>query len=419
MKVAHIGPPLARQGGPAGYLYQLQRAAAEAGVNGRVTFPPPAARVPATKTPIAQRVRAQLGVMKRAILGAPPPRRPSDAALGAERGHVEQVMREACRSIVQDAAASLAWARVGSPDVLFCHDAPTAAHLLEVRKTGQQVWLMVHNPMPLALYLVWNWGVPERDWRDVAIYPDVRRWTTWELDTWRAVDRLVLPCRDALDEVGRIDPAALQVETPTSFVLSGASADETSRTVDRAALRRQWKLPLDAPVGLYLGNHQAYRGLDALMAAVPLVDSAVPGIVAVAGPPRHHVARHPRVRALGHVSAVADLMSAVDFVINVNRFSLFDLSTIEALEAGKPLLMHDVGGNRTFKALGAGAEMVRDLEPATIAAGLSRLFAASADRLDALSAESRGCYLAHLTRTHLWSRHAAILPAAPALTVTR
>jgi len=217
----------------------------------------------------------------------------------------------------------------------------------------------------------------------------------------------------------QFDPAALAVQTPTSFVLSGASADETSRTTDRAALRRAWKLPLDAPVGLYLGNHQAYRGLDALMEAVPLVDAAVRGIVAVAGPPRHHVTRHPRLRALGHVSAVADLLSAVDFVINVNRFSLFDLSTIEALEAGKPLLMHDVGGNRTFKALGAGAEMVRDLEPATIAAGLSRMFAASSDRLDALSAESRGCYLAHLTRAHLWSRHAATLSAASAPLVTR
>ena len=102
MKVAHIGPPLARQGGPAGYLYQLQRAAAEAGVNGRVIFPPPAARAPAVKPPIAHRARAKLGVMKRAVLGAKPPERPSPSALGAERGHVERVMREACHSIVQD-----------------------------------------------------------------------------------------------------------------------------------------------------------------------------------------------------------------------------------------------------------------------------------------------------------------------------
>jgi glycosyltransferase involved in cell wall biosynthesis len=211
--------------------------------------------------------------------------------------------------------------------------------------------------------------------------------------------------------MGRIDPSALAVPTPTSFILSGASADDTAGAADRDALRRAWGLPLDAPVGLYLGNPQAYRGLDALMAAAPLVDASVPGVVAVAGPPRHHVTRHPRLRALGHVSAVADLLSAVDFVINVNRFSLFDLSTIEALEAGKPLLMHDVGGNKTFRTLGAGAEMVGDLEAATIASGLTRMFAAGPVSLGALATRSRDCYLAHLTRAHLWSRHADVMSA--------
>lgn len=419
MRIAHIGPPLARQGGPAGYLYQLQRAAADAGANGRISFPPPAQRAAARRTPIAQLVRARLGAVKRALVGSKPPYRPSDEMLSADRGHVERVMRDACRSIVQDADASIAGARVGAPDVFFCHDAPTAARLLELRAPGQQVWMMVHNPMPLGLYLVWNWGVPERDWREVVAFPDVRRWIGWELEVWRGVDRLLLPCVEALDEVARIDRAALTVRTPTSFVLSGASADDSTVKADRAALRQAWDLPLDAPIGLYLGNHQAYRGLDALMAAAPLVDDTIPGVIAVAGPPRHHVARHPRLRPLGHVSAVADLMNAVDFVINVNRFSLFDLSTIEALEAGKPLLLHDVGGNKTFKALGAGAEMVADLEPATIAAGLSRMFAASAVTLGALATRSRDCYLTHLTRRHLWSRHAAITSPERAVAVAR
>src|SRR5262249_25941157 len=153
-------------------------------------------------------------------------------------------------------------------------------------------------PMPLALYLVWNWGVPERDWRDVATFPDVRRWIGWELDVWRTVDRIVVPCREALDELARIDRRAADVATPTAFVLSGASADESGASRDRDALRRAWTLPVDRPVGLYLGNHQSYRGLDALLEAVPLVDRAVPGVVAVAGPPRDRVPRHPRLRAL-------------------------------------------------------------------------------------------------------------------------
>src|SRR5262249_14210669 len=154
--------------------------------------------------------------------------------------------------------------------------------------------------------------------------------------------------------------------------------------------------PLDQPVGLYLGNHQAYRGLDVLLAAAMQLDrNAAPGIVAVAGPPVSHVPKHPRLRALGHVSRVADLMSAVDFVVNVNRFSLFDLSTIEAVEAGKALLLHATGGNVTFHDLGAGAEMLPDLEVRTVADGLARMFAMSAADRRRLEWMSRACYDAH------------------------
>jgi hypothetical protein len=266
--------------------------------------------------------------------------------------------------------------------------------------------------MPLALYLAWNWGIPDHDWREVLAFPDVRRWSRWEFEIWASVDRVVLPCREALEEVARIEPSVGSIGTRIEYVLSGASADvaaERSRRIDRNELRGTWKLPPDRPVGLYLGNHQAYRGFDALAGAVVrLPASAPPGIVAVAGPTIERVPKHPRFRALGHVSDVADLMATVDFVINVNRFSLFDLSTIEALEGSQPLLLHAVGGNITFKALGAGVEMLADLDPATIGDGLAKMFAMSAEDRRRLGAKSRACYENHLTRRHLWARHRAL-----------
>ena len=414
MKVAHIGPPLARQGGPAGYLYQLHRAACEAGQINTQTMPPLAPPKMPRRATLGEWARTRLGGIKRRVVGPPTCSRPSDAVLAADHGHVERVMTEARANFVVEAEASLASALASSPDILFCHDTAIAEHVLERRARDQQIWLMIHNPMPVALYLTWNWGVPERDWRDVISFPDVRRWTRWETDLWRAVDRLILPCPEALEEVVRIEPAVASVTTPISWVLSGASADKTVADVDRSARRHSWNLPLDVPVGLYLGNHQAYRGFDALVAAVQSLDSTVPaGIIAVAGPPFAAVPRHPRLRALGHVADVGGLLAAADFVINVNRFSLFDLSTIEALEAGKPLLLHAIGGNRTFKQLGAGAEMLADLDRATIASGLARLFAMSREERRRLAEMSKTCYDAHLTRAHLWARHQALYAVQP------
>jgi hypothetical protein len=105
------------------------------------------------------------------------------------------------------------------------------------------------------------------------------------------------------------------------------------------------------------------------------------------------------------VEDVASLLASVDFLINVNRFNLFDLSTIEATQAGKPLLLHAVGGNRAFDRLGAGCVMLNDLRPGTIAAGLMRLAALDEQSLRALGGKSRACWEQQLTPRHMWDRH--------------
>src|SRR5260370_3439269 len=71
------------------------------------------------------------------------------------------------------------------------------------------------------------------------------------------------------------------------------------------------------------------------------------------------IRRPPRSTLFPYTTLFRSLAS-VDFLINVNRFTLFDLSTIEAAQAARPLLLHAVGGNRTFERLGAGCIMLDD-----------------------------------------------------------
>jgi len=176
---------------------------------------------------------------------------------------------------------------------------------------------------------------------------------------------------------------------------------------DLTGLRPQGKR-----VGLYLGSAEPYRGFDALLAAAEMVPGTANLAIAVAGPPVSKVPEHPLVRALGRIDDVAALFASVDFLINVNRFSLFDLSTIEAAEAGKPLLLHAVGGNRAFERLGAGCVMLRDAAPATIAAGLAQMASLDEPMLVALGRQSRECWERQLTPRHMWERHLALYDGA-------
>lgn len=415
MKIAHVGPPLARRGGPAGYLWQLEAAVAAhaGGSRHRLTFP--VRETPIAPVPLSRRARtsALIRRARRALVGPRTFYRPSDNDLRRAGGAVDALVTASLQSVCVEARPSLDAALTSDADVLFTHDTAVAERLLAHRRSHQQVWLLMHSPMPVALYLAWSWGIPEWDWTEIVRLPDVDRWTAWEFDVCSRVDRLVVPCSEAFADLVRADGrfAAL---TPDRVLTGAAGPSRQFPAESRGALRRRWSLPRDTPVALFLGSAQPYRSLDVLIDAVKLLPPNVRGVVAIAGPSKSRVPAHSRLRPVGAVGAVSDLLHAVDVVVNVNSFSLFDLSTIEAAEAGRPLLLHAVGGNLRFERLGAGCVMLRDLAPSTVAAGLQTFFGMSEAERRALGEASRACYDRHLTPAHLWANHVALYDRAVA-----
>jgi glycosyltransferase involved in cell wall biosynthesis len=221
----------------------------------------------------------------------------------------------------------------------------------------------------------------------------------------------VLPCREAAGELARVDGRFDSALRRATFLMTGASGPIRQHPLKtREELRVQWSLPVDEPLGLFLGNAQPYRSLDALAAAVAAVapDKRERGTLVIAGVESDRLPKHPRIRALGRVEEIADLLAAVDFVINVNRFSLLDLSLIEATEAAKPLLLYPTGGNLAFARFGAGCVLIDELSSDAIGRGLADMFSQSAANLARLGRGSRTCYEQHFTRQHLRDRHIAL-----------
>ena len=353
--------------------------------------------------------------LRRKLIG-PKFYRPSVKELSVAGGLVDRMLRDIATDTAGESRESLASS--SGADVIFTHDPFSAEAALRQRASSQQVWMMCHGVTPIVLYAVWSWGIPEADWRSFLDYPDVRTWIDWELDVWSRVDRLIFPCPEATDSFRIIDSRFNALADRAQFVLSGAAAPvrpgssgaDLPSGADPSGPRSQGKR-----VGLYLGSAEPYRGFDALLSAAESLSPSVNLAIAVAGPPAAKVPTHPVMRALGRVEDVAALFASVDFLINVNRFSLFDLSTIEAAEAGKPLLLHAVGGNRAFERLGAGCMMLRDLAPATIASGLTHMASLEQSNLLALGRQSRGCWERQLTPRHMWERHLALYDAAPSV----
>jgi glycosyltransferase involved in cell wall biosynthesis len=410
--IAHLGHGLARQGGPSGYLAQLDRAFRAHGTGAHdVLLPAPVA---AAATPVAKtRTGGTLAFarrLRRTLIGEPRYNRHLPEECRRPGGPLSTFLRDAWSGVQEQVAPSVERARDARADVLFAHDAPSAESALDRRVRGQEVWVLLHTPMPLALYLAWCWGVPDRSWTEVAEYPDVIEWMAREADVVRRADRIIVPCAEAAAEISRGYEEFRAVLARAEYLLTGGEGPPRRRQAhDRPSLRASFGLPAHEPVGLFLGNPQPYRGLDVALEALRLLPSRreLPGVLAVAGCAPDRLAFYPRLRPLGFVGDVSDLLAAVDFIVNTNRFSLFDLSLIEAVEAGKPLLLHATGGNRVFANLGAGCRTVETLEPAAIAEAMAGLFA-NAATLQQLAARSRSCWERTLTPRHLRDRHVAL-----------
>ena len=202
MRIAHVGPPLMRTGGPAGYLLELRRQADETDDDGRhqVRFPELSSRPPVRR-------RSSLSIdrlrrWKRAIVGPPRFYRPSPDEMRRERGVIDDLLTRAA----EDSVAL-------SPTVFRA----SCRRLLRARRTrrggdeGESGrWRsLAHGAFPHAhgsLSRLELGRTRNRPWEEIASLPDVKRWIEKELEIWRLVDRVVLPCPEALDELVRVDP---------------------------------------------------------------------------------------------------------------------------------------------------------------------------------------------------------------------
>ena len=125
MRIAHIGPPLARRGGPSGYLLQLSLAAARFGRGSAhvLTFPAPEAPASASPPTLAARVRAALRPIKRALAGPPAFYRPKDDDLRRNGGAVDALLTASRQAVCAEASASVDAALRSNAEVLVAHDA--------------------------------------------------------------------------------------------------------------------------------------------------------------------------------------------------------------------------------------------------------------------------------------------------------
>jgi glycosyltransferase involved in cell wall biosynthesis len=166
------------------------------------------------------------------------------------------------------------------------------------------------------------------------------------------------------------------------------------RPEERAEIRREQRLDLDAPLVTLLGRYQTVKGQDVFLRACRIIAGARPearfvlageNVFGGGGDERfkRRIYRQAqadtllrdRIRFLGWVPGPQQLLAASDVVVCSSRFESFGMAVVEAMAAGVPVVSTWVGGPGETVADGETGYLVPPGEPDRIAERVLALLA--------------------------------------------
>jgi glycosyltransferase involved in cell wall biosynthesis len=194
-----------------------------------------------------------------------------------------------------------------------------------------------------------------------------------------------------------------------------------ARDSEREALRSGLGVPAGALVCLFVGRLSREKGVMDLMTAWNDVPHAS-AVLFIAGPDmsnhpwnegpaaRQFAKRHnmASVRFLGPIADVAELLQAVDVVIQPSHFEALGLSAVEALASGVPVVASAVGGLLDFIVDGKNGMLCPPRNPAALSAAIRTLITDDAFR-QRVSAGARASVVEEYDEQKVFARFGDLL----------
>ncbi|MCE7150705.1 glycosyltransferase family 4 protein [Campylobacter coli] len=170
-----------------------------------------------------------------------------------------------------------------------------------------------------------------------------------ERDKWafKLADCLFFPTEESLEGYYKLWPefASLIKNKPIYFCPTGTAINKPAD--DKKFLKESLNIPKDAKIFLYLGRFIDVRGYDILIDAAKQIISKNDKIYFIVVGEKHVVPINSKQWIqIPFTDKPQEYINIADACLCPNRGSLFDLSMIEFLAFGKPIICSYVGGYR-------------------------------------------------------------------------
>lgn len=209
------------------------------------------------------------------------------------------------------------------------------------------------------------------------------RWVYINLDRFlnhAMTDTLVYVAQRVRDEsvATRLSPAERSIVIP-----NGIDLEDIQQGVDRDSLRRSFNLPQSTRVITFIGRLDEQKGLDLLLEATANLETGVVGVevwLVGDGPVRTELQRlatklgiDDRVKFWGYQAQIERYLYASDIFALPSRYEGMPIVLLEALAAGIPCVVSQVGDNELVVEDGKQGLVVPPNDAAALAEALNLL----------------------------------------------
>jgi glycosyltransferase involved in cell wall biosynthesis len=215
-----------------------------------------------------------------------------------------------------------------------------------------KIFLTSHTPKPYHLELLEDvWKLSANNFsKDI-----VNRITMIDRFAFERTDEIVSACKEATESYSLLWPEFVNIIRHKKFHFIPTGIKKQIAAMPASVIRKQFNIPATAFVFCFTGRKSDVKGFDLLIAASKkILDKNKDVYFFVVGVKEPLPAiDNPRWIETGWTGGPESFMAASDIIVAPNRHTWFDLSVLESLSLGKPLLLSDTGGNKHFKQFNA------------------------------------------------------------------
>ncbi|MEN0046253.1 MAG: glycosyltransferase family 4 protein [Bacteroidota bacterium] len=208
----------------------------------------------------------------------------------------------------------------------------------------QQLYTMLHTPVSFSEE---HCDVVSTQHRTPWFYRFfLKRLSLQEIKQYELADGIIVACKAATSGYFYYNENLRNrfQQLPFYELASGLKALEIK--TERTKMRENLSIKASEKAVCFVGRYNEHKGLDIYNKLVEKITAKHENIRFFSAGSGHLKPAGEVIENLGFRSDIADVIHAMDLIVNCNRYSYFDLLLLEAMSLGKAVLASDRGGNR-------------------------------------------------------------------------